>query len=370
MKHKLIDNKAYTNFTDARDRVLEKLLFNTRAEIADLLRSYKHDVKGELARMYPLVGKGEVSYMAISHLRQIDSNLETMARQTINKVSHVWHKLRKRSYLLAYAGEWQAINNAGYGGRAKKIQKQLGNTTLGPLEIRTRLAFSKLRRKVMQAVEQAQLMGFETEEAIAHALDAFPRGERVKAPRILPRSSSYKESKRLDENGDEVDDEGDNGIVDTTPTEYMTEEEWNDIVDAYKETYIPKWRDPAVGSVDVETPEGLTMYPWEVENEVTEDFVQQVRDGANESANANGITDMMWLAVIDKKTDECCRKRDGLTSAEIADKLKGEWADDDCQVIVPPAHFNCRCRPVPTSDDVPKYEGNGVDYETWMHPNG
>jgi hypothetical protein len=62
---------------------------------------------------------------------------------------------------------------------------------------------------------------------------------------------------------------------------------------------------------------------------------------------------MMWIAIIDDKTDDCCLKRDGLTSTQIEEKLRGEWEKDECQAKVTPAHFNCRCRMAPVSDDLP-----------------
>ena len=87
-----------------------------------------------------------------------------------------------------------------------------------------------------------------------------------------------------------------------------------------------------------------------------------------DAAQENGITDFVWIAVVDDKTDLCCLWRDGLLTSEIQAKLS-EHADDDagCDLggdgLVPPLHFNCRCSIAPATDAVPKKPD--VDYQSF-----
>jgi len=148
---------------------------------------------------------------------------------------------------------------------------------------------------------------------------------------------------------------------------FMDEELWNQLLEEYLTDYVPQYREPKM-IFDVEVGgDTEEWYGWEIEQYVTHDFVDRVRKGQDEAAKQNGITDFMWIAVIDDKTDECCAWRDGLTSAQIEAKLP-QHKDDDCDAIVPPAHFNCRCTVAPMLDtmtDEPTV--NVTEFEEWLN---
>jgi hypothetical protein len=135
---------------------------------------------------------------------------------------------------------------------------------------------------------------------------------------------------------------------------------WSDVIDDYFEQEIPGPRGPYDKMVffnvgDAGDVEFTERYEWELEQEMTQDFVEQVRSGQVDAANENGIEDFMWIAVIDRDTDECCSDRDGLSSGEIEAQLSsGELDPDECDATVPPGHFNCRCAPAPISNDLPE----------------
>ena len=71
-----------------------------------------------------------------------------------------------------------------------------------------------------------------------------------------------------------------------------------------------------------------------------------------------GIEEFVWVSIIDNKTcEDCCLPRNGLTTLEIREKLvNGDLNSDDCDTLVPPGHFNCRCQLVPVAS-VDQVEG-------------
>lgn len=148
---------------------------------------------------------------------------------------------------------------------------------------------------------------------------------------------------------------------------YLDDETWDEILNDYK-TNIKVDRGPKDIAGIYQDPEETPYYTWELEQEVTQDFVTQVRSGQIEAANQNGITEFVWLAVVDDRTDDCCLWRDGLTTKEIEERLKTDHKNDECQVWTPPAHFNCRCQLAPATDDLPEVPAsNEKDFEEWLN---
>jgi len=137
-------------------------------------------------------------------------------------------------------------------------------------------------------------------------------------------------------------------------------------VSMYKDEYIPTNRNLAY---DLEAP-GTDLeewYGWEIEQDVNYEFLQIVKEGSSEAVKQAGIVDLMWVAVLDDRTREEHRLKDGLTSSEIEAKLETEWADFDDQETVAPSGFNCRCRSVPFYGDLPDApEVNYRDFDTWL----
>lgn len=367
----LLNTKSsYTRFTDSRDRVLETLLLKARERVGDQMRRFMVSIKDEVVRTYPLLNKENIDPQTINHVRIMDQQMHIASLKIAFDISNIWKRLKIQSYALAYAGEFQAINNVGIKSHRKKLHQHdiskhaAKDSWFGTVDNRTQLSLDRIRRDAIDQVEVARILQEDLPTALERVLNVFPKPEIVKQPRVLPRNASYKETK-IKKDDEEID-------IDT-PVELMDKSEWEDIVDAYEEEYIPSWRDPRTGVLETPVTVGQAdeyiTYAWQLESELTEDFVKSVRDGENEAANAKGITDVVWIAVIDKKTDDCCLKRNGLTSTEIEDKLNDEWSGEECRAIVPPAHFNCRCRPMPSADNLPDVpDGDGIDYESWMYP--
>jgi SPP1 gp7 family putative phage head morphogenesis protein len=138
------------------------------------------------------------------------------------------------------------------------------------------------------------------------------------------------------------------------------DEDWELAVSAYKDTELPASRFDQEAMYDESA--GYMRYNWEIEQDLTDDFVSQVRDGQVQAANDLGIEEFVWGAIIDNKTcEECCLPRNGKTTSEI-EKMGG----GDCDGTVPPLHPNCRCdiAPVASTDEV-----DGPDwksFEEWL----
>ena len=354
---------TYVRSVNKRDQVLEKLLLKARARQSDELRRFITLCLQHVARLYPLMNLNFLDPHTVTHVKRLEWEIEQSAKEVQTNVTANWLRLKHRTYAFSWAATQKAMLNAGKPGQplplpAGKLQHHRAKRTeLGSVPDRVHLSLERLKRKVIDAVQMSRVLGEDLDQALIRAGKAFPPAQKQKKLRVLTRA--------LVEAAD-----------DTVPEDplygpqFISAEDWDDIVEEYKTAYLPKYRDPRY---ELDTPatteEGdVLLYPWQVEQEMTEDFVSSVRSGEVDSANEQGITDFVWIAILDSRTDECCRKRDGLTNTEIEDNLKGEWSDDDCQAMVPPAHFNCRCRIAPATDDLPdKPASNSQDIEDWLN---
>ena len=163
--------------------------------------------------------------------------------------------------------------------------------------------------------------------------------------------------------------------------EFLDSETWDGIVNDYAADYGQVNRSPE-GITDAVNPfndEPITdslqtryYYEWEIERDATHDFVKLVRDGQVDAAKENGITDFIWIAILDDRTcEKCCEWRNGLSSSMIEKRLKEDAElEDACDAIVPPAHFNCRCTVAPMTDDLEVYDISQTEkeFDQWLKP--
>jgi SPP1 gp7 family putative phage head morphogenesis protein len=272
--------------------------------------------------------------------------------------------LRRQVYTLSYAGESEAIGQAlGYKTTynlpaTKVVQKANSETfTGGNVEDRVQLAINRLVRRIMNVIELAAVNEEEQYNFDRKLNAALPKARTVSTEqRNVTVGPKLREAEQI-------------GPKEDMSVGFIDDETWDELVDTYKEEYVPSWRGPE-SSYTVKTASGEkeTLYSWELEQEVTQDFVYQVRTGQIDAAKENGINDYVWVAVVDSRTDDCCLWRDGLTTAEIERRLKTDRADDNCQSIVPPAHFNCRCVLAPMVEEMPEApDENTKDFESWLN---
>jgi SPP1 gp7 family putative phage head morphogenesis protein len=354
----------YVRSVNKRDQILERLLMKSRARQSDELRHFINLVFMHVTRLYPLMNKEHLDPSTITSMKRLEWEIE----QSAAKVSHLifvnWNNLRRWTFAFSWAATQRSLLNAGLKGKpqmlpAGKLAHHTGRKTeLGSMTDRIHLALERLKRKVIDAVQMSRILGESLEETLARVGRAFPPGKRQKKINVLTRAM-------LENATTEPGPEPIYGPM------FIDADDWDSIVAEYNSDYRPEWRDPRYGteiSIPVGDEDEYMLYPWQIEREMIEDFVSSVRAGEVDSMNAQGITDFVWIAVLDSHTDDCCRKRDGLTNSEIEAKLKMEWSDDDCDSAVPPAHFNCRCRLAPATENLPKKPAsNAEDIGEWLN---
>lgn len=357
-------SRAYTDFIAERDRALERLFVRANQEVNDYLRKAMSRAVEIVAYRYAQVSTGEKWTLSGKRaLAQVDADLALEFGLAARHVAIVLQELSAQAYALALVGEAEAI------GRALK-QPAKYNVPRGTAEVlaaedmqgesvegRVALSFARIRRDIMDALELALVKDETLEEMLSRVKAAMPQRRIVKRP--PKRLAKVQEAERIDE---------------PFSFGFVSDQEWSKIVANYLNDYVPKWRGPdTVFDIDVEDL-SEEWYGWEIEQYLANEFVSKVRDGQDAAAKQNGIADMVWIAVLDDKTDECCAWRDGLTSSEIEAELKrGKHKNDDCDSIVPPAHFNCRCTMAPLLDvqlageEFEKPASNAQEFETWLN---
>lgn len=340
---KLTANTKYRSFIRERDIALEKFLHDAQKELSDIgYAAFKH-ILFMVSHRYRFVN-GFTPHSRIV-LDGLYAEIDHAFRIAAHKMTAVVLKLRENTTYLTYAGEVEAIARVLGHKQAKNI-----SVTHDAASVEARLYYllTKIRDRMTEAIERGFVNG---EDPYPKVLACIPKVKRYKVP---PR-----ELKPLKEASAE--------LRDSASLNFMDDEKWAQILQAYKDEYIPENRNLAF-DIEMGEPDLEEWYGWEIEQEMNEDFLAQVRDGTNAAAQDAGVTDLMWVAVLDDKTRDEHRMKDGLTSSEIESKLEGEWSDFEDDATVAPSGFNCRCRSVPYVADLPEVEP--VSYEgfnAWLN---
>ena len=302
MKRNYNELPTYVRTVNKRDQILENLLIKARARQSDELRHFIILVLQHVNRYYPLLNKNYLDPHTVQHMKRLEWEIEQSARVIASDLFHEWIRLRRLTYAFSWAATQKAMLNAGKPSQPEKMpvgrlthhtQKK---TVLGGITDRIHLSLERLKRKVIDAVQMSRTLGEAREEAIVRAGRAFPPAHRQKKLNVLTRAFVEADKK--------IPEDPLYGPL------FIDADDWDDIVAEYKDEFVPEWRDPRY---ELETPVSAgedgdyMLYPWQVEQEMTEDFVSSVRDGEVDSANAQGITDVVWIAVLDSHTDDCCR---------------------------------------------------------------
>jgi hypothetical protein len=287
--------------------------------------------------------------------------LEFIFEKAIWESMSIYRDLRVLTYALSYVGEAEAIARAtgektGYILPSDEILEleRIDSPFGGSVVDRVRLYWDRMRRSVLDAFQMSLVKNEDAKERPTRVLKAFPLGRELSRPQRVLRSQAVREA-------------------DTPPQKdlavgHVDEETWRKLIDEVVEELPTRGGEE---KIRFKSPLGrkktITRYEWELEQEFTYDFVTLVRAGQVDAANENGYTDMVWVSIIDDKTDVCCTWRDGKTTSEIEAALAASHKDDECQAVVPPAHPKCRCDLAPATKKVAEFKAPPLgDFAEWL----
>lgn len=366
---------AYRRFIAERDKALEALLNRAISESNDLLRGVlMNTLQAALAQFESIKKDPNPAHALRRFESMIDGMFEGLARQ----LAQIQSRMMGHAELLAAVGEVEAIGRATAKPRMApfKAKYPTHNERGEPILGRARLSVHKIQRKLLDALQASVWLDEDAEELKRRLTRALPESREVRRPpRVL---KPIKEADRPFDDDDMMGPEFPLGTF-TVPTGavtmtqgFMTDAEWEELVDHVLTTYVPAYpyRGPESVLGDIKTADGEieTRYAWQFEQEAAHELVKQVSEGTNAAARENGITSFIWIAIVDDRTDECCLWRDGLTVDEIQEALQNGHSDDECDAIAPPAHFNCRCRmsPVIDKEDLKPPPSNLPEFNEWL----
>ena len=354
-------SKAYTSWITQRDKALEVLLLKANMRISDQMRRVFNRILEIVSYRYGSIPHGSlITTNAKYHLEMLRHTINQDMVSVAHDISSNIINLKKWSYLLASVGEAEGILRAT--GKQTKIHitKQMldketeTNANNEHIFDRVLLALGGISDRVMRALDVSRIRRDDTKQALINVAKTFPKKRIVKNPKKVLKKLTEASIKRPD-----IEVEA-----------YVPDDEWQAMVDDYMSDFIPQYRSPD-DVWDVKMPgdvgDDLTeVYGWEMEQSITHDFVDSVRSGQSEAATQEGITDFVWISIIDNHTcDGCCGDFgcidfDGHTMTEISEMTKGEV--DSC-----PAHFNCRCTMAPMLDNMPDLpQSNQEEFDQWL----
>lgn len=360
MKHRWDKSPRYRKWVLKRDRALEQIHTRAQKEAADEMRKFLTHVLMSARAQYH--GMKDGLHMSVDWF---DRGLQIQQAQFIAALYRIAGDLRARAYTLARSSESEIIGQLrklptkATVHRARVQVVRTDSKLPGPkLHHRIQLYVDRLRRKVTSYAQAAALHAKDESDFARDVYAVLPKPRAVKVPRriLKPQLMEADGRRKVDASVDMVDDQ-----------------EWQDMLDAYMNEYVPKTRGPEyiVGAPEVSDAD--TWYAWEFERDMTSEFVSAVREGQVDAANENGITDFVWIAVVDDRTDRCCLWRDGLLVSEIEQQMSDhEDEDSDCDVsgeegLTPPIHFNCRCTLAPATDNIPEQPDDGAkEFDEWL----
>lgn len=356
----LTANRAYRRFAKARDFALENILQKHLIRLDQLVDSVLEQTKD--------IAAGTMG--AQLEVAQFELRLAPLYAGAAHRSTDIILSLRRMAYILSYASEGEAIARAS----GKELKGQIGYTDLeelnqeetefgGSVQARSKLSWDRLKRRVVDAFQVAHTRGDTVSDLLQAIEYAFPRTRMIKRPAKALVNDALREAEDFNPL---FSVEVETPKAAKLSSVFVEPEVWDSIVGEYLEE-LPFRR----GAEDIikyrQGSKTIKRYEWELERDTTHDFVAQVRAGKHDVAKENGITDFVWIAVIDNRTDECCVWRDGLTTKEIREKLRTTRKDDPCETDVPPAHPNCRCDIAPITKEAEDlgFEQLG-DFESWL----
>lgn len=358
MKKSLASNAAYKRFVTERDQALEVILNRYLLKTTDTIDFLKSQVTDFVLGMH---ASRLITPLYIETLKpEIDRRVGYYFKQATASITEMARQMRISTYTLAHRSEVEAISRAAAKPKRAEVSDEVLSKVMkqeapsgGPLKEKLDLFLTRLKNTVFEQIIQSMILEEDSFEIRSRIGRAFPKKVAMagRPKRVLKK---VKEADRIAPKGKKT----------SLSVGFVSDKAWEKTVDDYLGSQLPGPRGPQ----DLIDFEGEERYQWEVEAELTQDFIERVREGQHDAAKKNNIKDMMWISIVDEKTDDCCLKRDGLTSTEIEHKLSTEWKNDDCQATVTPAHFNCRCTMAPVYEDAPESAPYDYgDFDEWLN---
>lgn len=347
------DNKAYRKFITSRDKALETILQNTQKDFSRLLHPFLEFILEQCAARHIQFDEDNYKPATIKRTEAyIRSRIKPVQTEIEAKMKKRYLDMRNAVYVLTYYAEGEAL------GRVK--QKTINLADPEVKEIKTDTATKDFEIYLSETLDQIvdkALKAF-TSALINWELKPYTL---KRVTQSFPKPTKFRKKKQIAK------------VTEAAPkkvkvlTDFVTEPEWEKILDQYKDAYLPATRffNDAIVNANADD----MKYAWQIEKQLTQAFVKDVADGTLDAGTEAGIKDFVWIAVLDDKTCEhCCRPRDGMTLTEIEKAIKDGTLDGDhCDARVPPAHFNCRCRIVAIDKDIPMGSAKGVkEFEEWL----
>jgi hypothetical protein len=352
----LTQSKNYRSFVNERDAALESILHNYQLRLTDetnhLFNTILHLVQNNYERIIAIP----------NFYHHIDRQICIDMQAFLHKTMAIYKELRRSTYVLTVSSEHEAINRALNTSKRLDVSKHdvdksvsRDHAETNKVEARLDYSLVRLKNKIMDAVKLGIMNQDDRKVFLQRVFNQLPKFKPVAKRKTL---------KRLVEADKKIDL--------SIEIQFTDDQDWNKTVDDYLNAYIPKTRSPETvfpvdqaGGYKGYDPD--VVYGWEIERDMTHDFVVSVREGMVDAAKANGIIDFVWIAIVDEKTcDSCCGDYgcsdfDGMTTSEIEKLTKGD-------VTTPPAHFNCRCTLAPYTDNMPELEQSiPGDFESWLN---
>lgn len=335
--------RAYQKWKDEANPVLEDML--------NYALNYASDQFGQCLLIAEDVASGLM--VKGGSAAMIEHRLMALWQPYIARSQQMALRMNQASYVMAKAIEVEALGRvlpmgARLQGTNKSIMHRIDSPHMlgGSIADRIELMFERQAAKIAGAVRMGKILKNSPKEVIDRVRRTYPEKKVIKKPRLALVKVKEADVPAPDESAIDVD--------------FLDQDQWDTAIEYWKELNLDSNRfgPQYMGHY------GIDRYAFELERDMTDDFVDKVRAGEIDAANDNGINDFVWTAVIDGKTCEnCCQWRDTLLVSEIEAKLNSGYTDE-CQATAPPAHPHCRCRLLPISSEFaeqPDVSWQGVD---------
>jgi len=347
------ESTTYREFKKELHRALERIFFKNMLHISLIM--------DELKSLTIDIAVSQLSYLYTT-IQSIEQRLEPVFLLATDRIYEIYKKIKLYTYVLTSKGVLEALSRAdGTSHRASVTPQELDEVLSQPFfngaepKEAIKLQLNILKRKIISEIEISIIQKEDAEKVRDRIERVFPKEKIIKrAPDYIDRvqrkgiKEAEKEFKRL--------------------SVFLGDEDvWAGIVEEYQRNFLPTvWR----GIEKQIQYQNIKYYPWELEQQLTHEFVATVRQAEKTTSEKVGIKDFIWIAIIDDRTcntKTCsCVWRDGLTTTEIEAELK-KRKDEVCRAVVPPAHLNCRCDLAPATEELVEYPVTELgDFETWL----